>query len=583
MATKNGNGIEPTMQTKPQAMEDFELQQLTKLEIQIEAKDLHSTDIGDPDPFCVVKEVRKDMLGTVVVGRTEKISNTKCPVFKKPILVSYLFEEDQVLEFSVYDFDYVGGNDLIGEVSIDVSELVKDQQKEIEMPLEKKQRSTGLLKLHVDIIPPLPPQTFSLKFSTFLPKKFISPNSYMVLDKIRSDKTKIEVYESEKQKHTTSPVWTIKDVKQELLYTNDDSELKFSVFSASPFGKYKFNGSFQITFDQLIGKEARESERLTLKKSVMVKSTSMVAGKDSFDDKGTGTHSKIKDTGNVMIEMIDPSKQKHDEKDYYTFVADKKIKLKIHVAIDFTASNGKYDDLTSLHTITGSGNKYVEVLKRALPGLLNQYTDPRIAAFGFGAKLKSDTETSHCFALNGNEKVPEVNGLDDLLNVYKSKLKEIELSGPTVFSKLIKNVAVKVQQGMKENDTYNILLIITDGVICDREATIDSIVYASYLPLSIVIVGVGDADFTDMRRLDGDLQPLKNGRNQRMARDIVQFVSLKTINKNTEAAEEFEKEFFTKAIHREIPEHIIEYYDKHKEKIEDYMKDPYKNIQWWSY
>lgn len=45
---------------------------------------------------------------------------------------------------------------------------------------------------------------------------------------------------------------------------------------------------------------------------------------------------------------------------------------------------------------------------------------------------------------------------------------------------------------------YYILLLITDGLINDTDATIDEIVRASGLPISIIIVGVGDEDFTAM-------------------------------------------------------------------------------------
>ena len=47
----------------------------------------------------------------------------------------------------------------------------------------------------------------------------------------------------------------------------------------------------------------------------------------------------------------------------------------------------------------------------------------------------------------------------------------------------------------------------------------------SDLPLSIVIVGVGDADFTSMDVLDADEEPLYSQKYKRyMSRDIVQFV-----------------------------------------------------------
>lgn len=71
---------------------------------------------------------------------------------------------------------------------------------------------------------------------------------------------------------------------------------------------------------------------------------------------------------------------------------------------------------------------------------------------------------------------------------------------------------------------YKILLMITDGVINDMDQTITAIIEASYTPLSIIIVGVGSADFTDMHRLDSDKSLLElNGK--KAARDIVQFVS----------------------------------------------------------
>ena len=48
------------------------------------------------------------------------------------------------------------------------------------------------------------------------------------------------------------------------------------------------------------------------------------------------------------------------------------------------------------------------------------------------------------------------------------------------------------------------LLILTDGEITDMEDTIKAIVDASFLPMSIIIVGVGNADFSNMEILDAD-------------------------------------------------------------------------------
>ena len=57
--------------------------------------------------------------------------------------------------------------------------------------------------------------------------------------------------------------------------------------------------------------------------------------------------------------------------------------------------------------------------------------------------------------------------------------------------------------------------------ILAQDATVAQIVEASVLPLSIVIVGVGDADFSAMKVLDADDVPLSY-KGKAMARDIVQ-------------------------------------------------------------
>ena len=48
------------------------------------------------------------------------------------------------------------------------------------------------------------------------------------------------------------------------------------------------------------------------------------------------------------------------------------------------------------------------------------------------------------------------------------------------------------------------------GIINDMDSTIESIVAASALPLSVLIVGVGNADFSQMEGLDGDRRKLRS-------------------------------------------------------------------------
>jgi len=73
-----------------------------------------------------------------------------------------------------------------------------------------------------------------------------------------------------------------------------------------------------------------------------------------------------------------------------------------------------------------------------------------------------------------------------------------------------------------------VLLIITDGVISDMADTKRAIVYASALPYSIIIVGVGSADFSAMDALDCDSGLLRDQEGHVAQRDIVQFVPFRS-------------------------------------------------------
>ena len=100
-------------------------------------------------------------------------------------------------------------------------------------------------------------------------------------------------------------------------------------------------------------------------------------------------------------------------------------------------------------------------------------------------------------------------------------------------------------------------MILTDGIIYDIQQTIDLIVEGSKLPLSIIIIGVGNADFTNMDILDGDKKALINSKGEIRKRDIVQFVPFNRfkrkngVNDGEELAEE---------VLKEIPRQIEEYY-----------------------
>ena len=58
---------------------------------------------------------------------------------------------------------------------------------------------------------------------------------------------------------------------------------------------------------------------------------------------------------------------------------------------------------------------------------------------------------------------------------------------------------ISIAQAIRaQRDKYLVFLIITDGAIHDMEDSIRSLVSASELPLSVLIIGVGNDDFSSM-------------------------------------------------------------------------------------
>lgn len=58
----------------------------------------------------------------------------------------------------------------------------------------------------------------------------------------------------------------------------------------------------------------------------------------------------------------------------------------------------------------------------------------------------------------------------------------------------------------------------------DPETTMDALVSAADTPMSVIIIGIGDEDFTIMEKFDSDEKLLKSRSKRRASRDIVQFV-----------------------------------------------------------
>ena len=234
--------------------------------------------------------------------------------------------------------------------------------------------------------------------------------------------------------------------------------------------------------------------------------------------------------------------------------------LAFTVAIDFTASNGNPQDRRSLHYIdpTGAPNQYVTAIKSVGEIIQDYDSDKMFPALGFGARIPPNGQVSHEFFLNlGSD--PYCAGVDGVLAAYHQSLYNVQLYGPTNFSYIIRHVSRFAKAYQNDPSNYFVLLIITDGIITDLEATKSAIIDASDLPLSIIIVGVGSEDFSAMEELDSD-DELLSFRGRTAKRDIVQFVEMQKFVKNAGSHNvTWNKELLAREVLFEIPEQLVSY------------------------
>jgi len=236
--------------------------------------------------------------------------------------------------------------------------------------------------------------------------------------------------------------------------------------------------------------------------------------------------------------------------------------INLDIAIDYTQSNGSPDDPKSLHYMKAEGgNDYEKAIKSCGKIIAYYDFDQLFPVYGFGGIPPNSEKVSHCFNINFNVNNPEIETLENVIKYYRESLNTVKFHGPTNFSQVIKKVMNDINDELKnkkEENHYHILLMLTDGVITDMKDTVDCIVEASKLPLSIVIVGIGERDFENMEVLDGDIIPLVNRYGEIRKRDIVQFVKFNDF-KEKNAIEDDDKELAEEVL-KEVPRQIEEYY-----------------------
>eukprot|EP00981_Chlorochromonas_danica_P002490 scaffold474_cov169-Ochromonas_danica.AAC.25 len=476
------------------------------------------------------------------IGFTEVIKNTTEPQWMKEFVVDYNFERIQ--QFTVKIFDYnashpiesLRNHKIIGQISFPLAELIRrtnlcytlssDPACCLEIVGEVLAKTRDNLVV-----------TFSAMRLSNKEGFFSTSDPFLRISRVNEDGSWTPVWTNKHIKSTLNPCWAASKIPLTLLCNGDfDRPLRIGIFGRLSFGvirlppvfchslcgaclvltvdweksgKHVFMGQVDTSVRQILTNDGKKAlnviePAVQLRKKSYVNSGILLAGYPQIEYNPTfGDYIQ----GGCEISLV--------------------------LGIDFTASNRDPIDPDSLHYLDPTGrtmNVYERALSTICPVLEPYDADNLYPVYGFGAKLRAPdgswTPAQHCFPVYGGG--AEVKGTQGILQAYRAALPAVMLSGPTLFAPLIIHATelAKNAHCTQQTQKYFILLLITDGEINDMEETKQAVINASNYPLSIIIVGVGPADFTSMHELDSDERLLTNGRITAV-RDIVQFVAFR--------------------------------------------------------
>ncbi|MBA0571929.1 hypothetical protein Golob_002298, partial [Gossypium lobatum] len=202
----------------------------------------------------------------------------------------------------------------------------------------------------------------------------------------------------------------------------------------------------------------------------------------------------------------------------------------------------------SLHHIGDGSNPYEQAISIIGKTLAAFDEDNLIPCFGFG---DASTHDQDVFSFYPDERF--CNGFEEVLSRYRELVPHLRLAGPTSFAPIIEMAMTIVEQS---GGQYHVLVIIADGQVTrsvdtqrgqlspQERKTVDAIVQASKLPLSIILVGVGDGPWDMMKEFDDNI-PAR-------AFDNFQFVNFTDIMSKNVPPSRKETEFALAAL-MEIP------------------------------
>lgn len=225
--------------------------------------------------------------------------------------------------------------------------------------------------------------------------------------------------------------------------------------------------------------------------------------------------------------------------------------LDLMIGIDCTVANGEFGSEKSLHYSASHWLNDYQAGIQKLGGICENFARGRHSSmWALGAKVKGEYKDKHAMA-------EKLLGGKELLETYDREIVEksdFELGEPFLLKPLIQAATFRTIRASKKRQCYTILCIFTAGDIADLQESVDLICTAAEdAPLSLVIIGVGNRDFSEVEKLTGNENDrIRDSRGIPSTRQIVTFVSFKQFGGNA-------SEVIAESL-KDIPEQFVQYH-----------------------
>lgn len=429
------------------------------LRLLISAKEL----LRSLNPVCkitLIEETERELL------RTDPAPQTSAPVWLDHLRLGVYLWDLRHIRVDIYDNEGERGV-VIATVSLSLGWLLRHEREEVKMQPE------GVLILSAELLPENHPNSLYLKLSAkeLRQMDFIGTNDpYFVLTHPVSSTV---LYTSEVLDNEQTPLW--KPLHLPLTPAILSDPLHLTLYDKDLIGS-DYIGSLETSFLELTegGPELRIRDKAGL------------------------------ESGIVRIEAAKVI-------DGYEFLREIRAGLSFEVCfgVDLGWGSGGF------HTETKASNPYYQAIS-AISQALEPYTDDPFSLFGFGGRQSHQDECLTHWSLSS----APITGTESLLQAYFHAISQsIFPCSRKLLSPLLQEFRHKV---LKSTNHFYILIVLSSGHYHDLEDCKEELRLLSALPVSLLLVGIGDLSSYETDSLDSNSALLASSSGTAL-RDCVSF------------------------------------------------------------